>query len=243
MPPRTKRPPASATSQTTAERLVEAATTLLAEKGPSGIQARSVAEAAQTSTMTVYHHLGGIPELLQAVIDEGFRNLDRALDAVARTDDPVADLFGQALASRYLAQSNPHLYDLMFGLSTRGSYRAPAALNHVGGHSEGFQAPYSRLVEASTRLVQSGRIRSGEDPESVATQLWSSVHGFITLELADHFAQFRNPLRQVLEPMMVNLAVGMGDSREEAIASHAAAISSWRRRVRREQARARAAQR
>ncbi|HEX7825576.1 MAG TPA: TetR-like C-terminal domain-containing protein, partial [Mycobacterium sp.] len=179
--------------------------------------------------------------LLQAVIDEGFRGLDRALDATARTDDPVADLFGQALASRYLAQANPHLYDLMFGLSTRGSYRAPAALNHVGGHSEGFQAPYSRLVEASTRLVHSGRIRSGEDPESVATQLWSSVHGFITLELADHFARFRNPLNQVLEPMMVNLVVGMGASREEAVASHAAAIATWRRRVRREQARARAA--
>jgi len=59
------------------ERLVDAATTLLAEKGPAEIKARSVAEAANVSTMAVYYLLGGLPELLQAVVDRGFRDLDR----------------------------------------------------------------------------------------------------------------------------------------------------------------------
>lgn len=111
------------TSQQTIERLVEAAVTMLAQKGPSEIKARSVAEAAQVSTMAVYYHLGGLPELLQAVVDKGFRDLDRAFDAVPLSDDAVVDLFAMALATRQLAQHNPHLYDLMFGLSTRGSYR------------------------------------------------------------------------------------------------------------------------
>lgn len=43
------------------ERLVDAATTLLAEKGPAEIKARSVAEAANVSTMAVYYHSADYP--------------------------------------------------------------------------------------------------------------------------------------------------------------------------------------
>ena len=67
-------------------------------------------------------------------------------------------------------------------------------------------------------------IRRDEDPEVVASQLWSAVHGFVTLELGDHFAQFPDPVRQVLQPMMVNVLVGLGDTAELAEASHTAAI-------------------
>ncbi|AEF40632.1 TetR/AcrR family transcriptional regulator [Hoyosella subflava] len=205
------------TSQQITERLVDAAMTLLAEEGPSEIKARSVAEVAQVSTMSVYYHLGGLPELLQAVIDKGFEDLNRAFHAVTRTEDPAADLFGIAVACRQLAQSNPHLYDLMFGLSTRGGYRQlrRSRTTH-SGRSEAFKAAYSYLVGECARFVDSGRVRSDQDPEAIATQLWSCVHGFVTLELGDHFAQFQDPVRDVLQPMMVNLLVGMGDAADQA---------------------------
>jgi hypothetical protein len=48
------------------------------------------------------------------------------------------------------------------------------------------------------------------------------VHGYITFELADHFADFGDPVAQVLRPIGVNLAVGLGDDRERAQASHEA---------------------
>jgi AcrR family transcriptional regulator len=220
-----KEPAARLTTEQVVERLVEAATKLLAEKGPSEIKARSVAEAAQVSTMAVYYHLGGIPELLQAVIDQGFRDLDQAFSAVPPCDDPVTMLFAMALATRKFAQDNPHLYDLMFGLSTRGSYRASqTARSGASGRSEEFQAAYARLVHECVQLVASGRVRSDEDPEAIAPQLWSAVHGFVTLELGDHFVQFADPVGQVLQPMMVNLLVGLGDGPAACRASHTAAI-------------------
>ena len=49
------------------------------------------------------------------------------------------------------------------------------------------------------------------------------MHGFITLELADTFVDFDEPVRQILLPMGVNLSVGLGDTRERAQASHEAA--------------------
>jgi AcrR family transcriptional regulator len=202
------------------ERLVEAAIRLLAEQGPSAIKARTVAAATGLSTMVVYSHFGGIPELTHAVIDKGFKELDAAFSALPLTDDPIADLAVQALTCRRVARENPHLYDLMFGLSTRGSYR-PLQESEVrsSGRSPAFLAAYAHITEACTRLVDSGRVRQ-QDPCGIAAQLWSFVHGFITLELAETFVGFDDPVSKVLLPLGVNVSVGLGDTRERAVASH-----------------------
>jgi hypothetical protein len=55
--------------------------------------------------------------------------------------------------------------------------------------------------------MRSGRVQQ-QEPEVLAAQLWSFVHGYITLELAELFAEFAVPVAQVLAPMGVNLAVG-----------------------------------
>ncbi len=101
------------------ERVVQATIKLLAEQGPSAIKARTVASASGLSTMAVYHHFGGIAELMRAAVDHGFKELDTAFSEVPVTEDPLADLFAMALTTRRVARENPHLYDLMFGLSTR----------------------------------------------------------------------------------------------------------------------------
>jgi AcrR family transcriptional regulator len=226
--PRKETAPRLAPEQTV-ERLVAAATMLLAQKGPSEIKARSVAEAAGVSTMAVYYHLGGLPELLQAVVDKGFRDLSRAFVTAPASDDPVTTLFAMALAHRKFAQDNPHLYDLMFGLSTRGSYRPLQTANSgASGRSAEFQVAYAHLVQACALLVSSGRVRRDEDPDVIAPQLWSAVHGFVTLELGEHFAQFQDPVLQVLQPMMMNVLVGLGDTTEMAEASHTAAVVASR---------------
>jgi AcrR family transcriptional regulator len=216
-----------ATPDGVAERLVEAAVRLLAEQGPSAIKARTVAAATGLSTMVVYSHFGGIPELARAVIEHGFKELDAAFSRLPVTDDPIADLAVQALTCRRVARTNPHLYDLMFGLSTRGSYRPlQTACSGASGQSPAFRVAYAHVAEACARLVNSGRI-SQQDPEGVAAQLWSFVHGFITLELAETFVGFDDPVRQVLLPLGVNLSVGLGDTRERAEASHLTAARTF----------------
>ncbi len=211
------------TAESAPERLITATISLLAEQGPSAIKARTVAAASGLSTMLVYHYFGGIPELTRAVIDRGFKELDRAFSQLPVTEDPIADLAVQALTCRRVARENPHLYDLMFGLSTRATYRPVADSGvRLSGRSPAFRGAYAHVAQACARLVSSGRIRQ-QDPDVVAAQLWSFVHGFITLELADTFVEFDEPVRQILLPMGVNLSVGLGDTRERAQASHEAA--------------------
>ncbi len=218
--------PGDTTSGSVPERLVQAAITLLAEQGPSAIKARTVASAIGLSTTTVYHHFGGVAELVRAVADHGFAELGQAFSRVPASGDPVADLFALALTCRRAARENPHLYDLMFGLSTRATYRPPSEPDsRRSGHSPAFRAAYRHVTDACERLVGSDRARR-QDPDVVAAQLWSFVHGYITLELGGHFDEFADPVAEVLVPMAANFAVALGDDPARAKASHQAGLRS-----------------
>ncbi len=206
-------------------RIIDIAVELLAEQGPSALQARAIAKAAEVSTMSVYNIFGGMPDLLRAVDEHGHRLLSAAFLATPASEDPVADIFRLALVYRQQAHLNPHLYDLMFGLSTRGAYRA---IEHKAAEphdtpSAAYEMTYTHLVTAAKRLVESGRVRD-DDPAVIAAQLWSFVHGFIALELAGHFRQFKDSVAMVLIPIGINMAIALGDTREQAEASIATAI-------------------
>src|SRR4029450_11225697 len=142
------------------ERVVQATTRLLAEHGPSAIKARTVASASGPSPMAAYHPFGGIAELIRAVADRGFTELGRAFSQVPVTEDPVADLFAMALMTRRIARENPHLYDLMFGLSTRRATYRPLSDSDVrsSGRSPAFRGADVHLAEAWAGL---GRPRAG----------------------------------------------------------------------------------
>lgn len=209
-------------------RLVEAAIRLLAENGPSEVKARSVSAEAGLSTMGVYTHFGGVPELLQAVADEGFRRQAAVFGGLPITDNPMVDLSTTALGCRDFARSSPHLYDLMFGLSIQGRY-SPArgdAVPVLSGQSPEFKVAYAHLVEGCRRLVEAKCVKPIA-PESIAVQMWSALHGFILLELAGHFAEFVDPSVEILMPMCINLVVGLGARRERAERAAATAVNDW----------------
>lgn len=212
-------------------RLIEAAIRLLATNGPSEVKARSVASEAGLSTMGVYTHLGGVTELLRAVADEGFKRLANVFVRAPSTENPITDLCTMLLACRDFARSNPHLYDLMFGLSIDGRYspsRCPIT-PLVNGNSTAYKTTISVLVKACTRLTEAKHVRK-IDPTSVAFQLWSAAHGFILLELAGHFAEVANPPAEILVPMCNNIVVGMGAQRARVESATTDAIAGWAER-------------
>lgn len=209
-------------------RLVEATIRLLAKFGPSEVKARSVSSEAKLSTMGVYSHFGGVPELLQAVADEGFTRQAMMFGRLPLTDDPMADLCSMAFACHDFARRNPHLYDLMFGLSIHGRYSPSRgeAEPVLSGQSTAFRAAYTFLVQGCVRLVAGKCVRK-TDPELIALQFWSALHGFIMLDLGGHFVQMESPVSEVLLPMCVNVVVGLGAKRDKAEASAASAEMFW----------------
>ncbi|MDP9802191.1 TetR-like C-terminal domain-containing protein [Acinetobacter calcoaceticus] len=165
-------------------------------------------EAGQ-STMGVYTHFGGVPELLQAIADEGFTQQAKLFRSIENTNDPMTNMCLMALECRNFAMANPHLYDLMFGLSIQGRYtpfrRSESSANES---TEAFKNSYSYLRQECANLIETKYIRD-IDPDVMAAQLWSALHGFIMLELGQHFS-CSNPINEILIPMCINLIVGLG---------------------------------
>lgn len=181
--------------------LLEAAALLLDDEGPQALTARRLAAAAGTSTMALYTHFGGMPALVREIVVEGFARLAAHTREVPSTDDPIADLLALTAAYRANARENPHLYSVMFGATQLGGYRLAPQDAEIGTYT------FAILSDAVARAMAAGELRDG-DPDLVAHQLWSAMHGFVMLEIADMHLDRDDPAQEVLIPMVAHLLAG-----------------------------------
>jgi AcrR family transcriptional regulator len=195
---------------------------------------RKIAAAAGTSTMAVYTHFGGLPQLIAAVTEEGLRQFDAAL-TLPPTDDPVADLLATGIVYRTFAIGRPHLYRLMFGSTSAHGINAPAHnMLELGTDQIDVEVPsFAHLVRGVHRSIEAGRLTAATaDADAAvvaaAAQFWTVMHGFMMLELAGFFGDADDGLTaaiQVLSPMTISLLVALGDTPERAAQSLATAAA------------------
>ena len=203
---------------------------LLADIGPEALQVRRVASAVGVSSMVVYSRFGGMPQLVEAVIAEGFWQLSARFAELTATGDPICDMSRLAIAYHEFGRANPHLYDLMFGLSTPGGYRQISRPTRTPGGDGGtaLDEAYQPLMQYVKQAIREKRIRR-QEPDRIAAEIWSFVHGFTALELGGYFAQFKDPIVEVFASLIIHVAVGLGDSQQRARKSVTSAISLSRR--------------
>jgi AcrR family transcriptional regulator len=208
-------------------RLMEVALRMLEESGPEALQARRLTAEVGTSTQAVYTLFGGMPGLFETLVVDGFAALTRQVEGVPLTDDPVADFFTQGWAYSDWAMTHPQQYRLMFGL-TGGRLRLGKGLEMtVTGALANFpegQAAAEVMVHSLERVITAGRIRP-VDPVIAAGQFLSATHGYVLLEIGGTFGAQGEGL-QVIAPLAINLMVGLGDDREAAERSLAAALAT-----------------
>ncbi|WP_187776444.1 TetR/AcrR family transcriptional regulator [Antrihabitans cavernicola] len=197
-------------------RLLESAARLLAQDGPSGMSTRKVAAQAGTSTMALYSQFGSMPELVRAIVDEGFTRLREQIDRIPQTSDPVADLGAIFAAWLDNARDNPDLYVVMFGATALGGYR------RSGDDLQQGRYAFDALASGADRAISAGRFNPGE-PVAIASRLWSALHGYVMLEIVGYFDPPNSGVKYVLQPMLVDLVIGLGDQRARAQAS----ATSW----------------
>jgi len=156
------------------------------------------------------------------------RRTGKSVLAETRVRDPDGQLRRVPASAASAAAARRRLKEKLVARDARGHggvLRASSSfgelareMDYASGRSPAFLDTYQHLVDACARLVASGRLgRTG--PEAVAARWWTTVHGFIGLELAHHFENFDDPVKDVLEPMAVNLMVGLGDQPRKVRAS------------------------
>jgi AcrR family transcriptional regulator len=161
--------------------LIEAALTLVAEKGPRGFTLTEAARRAGVSPAAPYRHFPDKAHLLAAVAEQGFGELHEALVA-AGSGVPDARARVMAMARGYVrwAVAHPEYYQVMFGGDTKKSEHP--GLLEAGGSTFGC------LLEVITECLSSGLIQ-GDDPLRIAGPMWSTIHGIATLAIGGDLGQ------------------------------------------------------
>lgn len=150
------------------QRLLEAATELMATEGPD-FSLRPLVASIGTSTSAVYSLFGSRGELLEAITLRAARSLVDAQND-SDVDDAVQRILSLAHAWRQWANENASMFQVVFG---RGD-STPA----VDDARDSTTEPLLRAVTAAT---EAGVLHG--DPETVTRTIFAGLHGFITLEL------------------------------------------------------------
>src|SRR5690348_5349959 len=126
------------------QRILEAASELLASSADADISTRAVCEAAGVTAPTLYHHFGDKDGLLAAVVDFGwaaFLESKRATAAVvhAHIADDIRAGWDNHLE---FARENPNFYKLIW---------SPAVSTNSAAFQEAFQMLHNRLELGAAR--------------------------------------------------------------------------------------------
>ncbi|GAB2571390.1 TetR/AcrR family transcriptional regulator [Streptomyces capparidis] len=148
--------------------IVEAARELAEAEGWSAVTTRRLSERVEYSQPVLYSHFKGKDAIVTAVALDGFEELATTLRA-AVGGGPCAP---RALADAYLefARTRPAVYEAMFVRDTDLVF---------GG--EATPAPLKAAFEPFLAAVRPAAEARGEDRETLAELLWSTLHGLATL--------------------------------------------------------------
>jgi AcrR family transcriptional regulator len=154
--------------------LVDAAEAVLARNGPAAVTVRNVAAEAGVAPMGVYNRFGNKEGLVEALLTRGFDGLRQAVAAHGELD-PIDRLRASGVRYRQFALQNPQHYAVMFGGAIPHGEFSPELNECAGG-------AFQELVGHVATAIAAGRLRPG-DPVDIAQQIWSAVHGAVTLEM------------------------------------------------------------
>jgi len=140
----------SAGADTTRDRIIEAASGLLAGGGREAMSTRAVSATAGVQPPTIYRLFGDKQGLLDAVTTHGFTTYLNSKTDVEPGADPVEDLRTGWDLHVAFGLANPALYALMYGDPRPGASppAAVAAAEILGRHIR--------------RIAEAGRLRVGE---------------------------------------------------------------------------------
>jgi AcrR family transcriptional regulator len=188
--------------------LIAAADGILARTGDvEGLSLRAVAREVGIATPSIYLHFPDKSALIHAVLSVRFAELgDAVRAAVTEATGPAGKLRAGCLAYCRFATEHPNAYRVLFGRLHSPTPRPPPSLppwgpsspRHCDGEGEGKAhlrgsvpeslpspdhpgaAAFGFLVEGVSVCMRAG-IAPADDPFRVATNVWTALHGIVSL--------------------------------------------------------------
>jgi len=159
------------------EKILEAATDLLAKAPVADVSTRAVCEAAGVGAPMLYRLFGDKAGLLAAVVDRGFEEYLASKRAARPSDDPVADLRSGWDNHMRFALEHPNHYRLMYS----PELTAPPV---------SAQEAHALLHGILERCAAAGRLTV---PPALATQMIMSANVGAALSMLTRPEQYPDP--------------------------------------------------
>jgi AcrR family transcriptional regulator len=157
------------------EQILEAASRLLVETGDEeAVSIRAVSEAVGVTPPSLYLHFADKNDLIFAICERYFDELDRVSSEAARgSDDPIESLVLRGRAYVRFGLDNPEPYRVIF-------MRKPTATPLPWQYEKILSSSaFGHLTEAVATAIEAGRLEG--DPMLVSISLWATVHGITSL--------------------------------------------------------------
>jgi AcrR family transcriptional regulator len=157
------------------EQILDAASRLLVETGDEdAVSIRTVAEAVGVTAPSIYLHFADKTELIFAICERYFDELDRVTNEAARgSEDPVESIQLRGRAYIRFGLENPEPYRVIFMRKPTDTPLPWQAEKIV------TSSAFDTLLQDVTRAIGAGRVEG--DPMLVSISLWSAVHGITSL--------------------------------------------------------------
>ena len=161
-------------------RILDTARHLLVREGYQNLSMRKIADAIGYSATSIYLYFDSKDALLHTLIHEGMMHLHDKLKETAteHAEDPVARLRALCRCFIDFGLENPEYYEIMFQLRPERMERYPP---------EKYRRARSNL-EFFGRALEEGvdqGIFAIEDAKVTASTIWASLHGTVSLLLAE----------------------------------------------------------
>jgi AcrR family transcriptional regulator len=171
------------------DEILEATERLLLDSGgdEAAVSIRAVADAVGVTPPSIYLHFADKNELIFAVCEKHFAELDRRLqEAASGSSDPLESLRLRGRAYVRFGVEHPGPYRILF-------MSKPAMAPEWWTHERIQEsASFMHLVEAVQACIDAGVIASG-DPIRISVAVWAAVHGVTSLLISKSVLPWPDP--------------------------------------------------
>lgn len=158
--------------------LIRAGIEILSKEGIQALSLRRVAKRAGVSHTAPYAHFTDKQALIAAIAAEGYKKLYEALFAAQNPqDDPLARLMATAHAYLQFALDEPDHFKITFSGVVEAEQDYPEYI-------EQSKLCFALVVAIVEDCEKSG-VFAGSDTQFVSVSIWSGIHGFVQLLLAN----------------------------------------------------------
>lgn len=148
---------------------------ILSKEGRDQLSIRKIATAAEYSPATIYLYFKDKDEILFSLMEMGFTLMGKFLMEAISEPDPVKRIAAIGRGYVRFGIDNPDWYELMFN--------SEKPMNHLERCKEVWGqglSLFELLVSTCQEVIDNKRTKA-DNPHIMALQLWSNVHGLVSL--------------------------------------------------------------